>query len=90
MIQAAILFLLHLVAAFSAFRKLRKCRALSEKQQLRHTLLCFLIPFFWSLFTLAASRAETPFVMTSHNRGKLQSNNPHNASSGGLAGTDLA
>jgi hypothetical protein len=90
MIHAAILLSLHLVVAVFAFRKLRKARALSEKQRLLHILLCLLIPFFWSLFTLAASRAETPFVMTSYNRGKLLSDNPHNASSGGPAGTDLA
>ncbi|MFN8713889.1 MAG: hypothetical protein ACK5Z2_13670 [Bacteroidota bacterium] len=90
MIQAAILLSLHLVAAFFAIRKLRNARALTEKKRLLHILLCLLIPFFWSLFTIAASRAETAFVMTSHNRDKLRSDNPHNDSSGGPAGTDLA
>ncbi|MGL5889840.1 MAG: hypothetical protein ACRC3B_08140 [Bacteroidia bacterium] len=59
----------------------------SEKQQKLHIMLCLLIPFIWSLFTLAASGSRTPEVMASHNRGKLRSDNPHNDGSGGPAGT---
>jgi hypothetical protein len=78
MIAALVLSSLHLAAAFFAIRKLRKARAFSKKMLRLHIMLCLLIPFFWSLFTLAASHSRTPEIMASHNRGKLRSDNAHN------------
>ncbi|MCU0431989.1 MAG: hypothetical protein MUC87_00890 [Bacteroidia bacterium] len=80
MIPATILLILHATLAFFAIRALRKSRALSLRLRKVHQWLCALLPFLWSLFSLAAIKTKPPEVMASHVRGTVRTDEPHNNS----------
>ena len=73
MIPSLILLLLHGALAFFAIRALNKSRVLDVRLRMVHQWLCVLLPFLWSLFTLAAIRSKAPEVMASHVRGRVRS-----------------
>ncbi|MCA6363955.1 MAG: hypothetical protein IM638_13025 [Bacteroidetes bacterium] len=73
MIPALILLFLHSVLAVFAIRVLNKSHVFTERVRKTHQWLCLLVPFLWSLFTLAASRSKAPEVMASHVRRRVRS-----------------
>lgn len=72
MIPALILFLLHGALATFAIRALNNSRVLDGRLRKLHQWLCALLPFLWSLFTLAATKTKAPEVMASHVRGRVR------------------
>jgi hypothetical protein len=73
MIPALILLLLHSALAVFAIRALNKSRVLGGRLRSVHQWLCALVPFLWSLFTLAATKSKAPEVMASHVRSRVRS-----------------